>query len=87
MIRTTEAVISEMVEAYGNRHGQWIGLGEIATTAGLTAEDVRYAVEILINEDETFRAEPAAMAAQATDADRAVAPVIGGEARHMIRWA
>lgn len=73
-------------QAYGDRNGQWVKVSEIAAATGLSRTEISTGVLHLMDTDESFRAEPAAVAGQITSADREVAPVIGGEARHMIRW-
>ncbi|MFI7547224.1 hypothetical protein [Actinoplanes sp. NPDC049599] len=85
-MRSTEAVITEIVEAYNCRWGQWVRVAEIAAKVGLTREELAAALETLMDEDETFRAEPEPFGHRVTAEDRAVAPVIGGEARHLICW-
>jgi hypothetical protein len=85
MTKTTGAIITEIVEAYAGRNGQWVRIAEIAERSGLTAEELQIGIEDLM-QDEDFRAEPEPFAFRITDADRAVAPVIGGEARHLISW-
>lgn len=85
MTKTTGAIITGIVEAYAGRTGQWVGVGEIAQRAGLTAEDLEIGIGDLL-QDEDFRAEPEPFAFRITEQDAAVAPVIGGEARHKICW-
>lgn len=85
MTKTTEALITDIIEAYNQRNGQWVRIAEIAKLTGLTREELTQAITELMNDDD-FRAEPDPLSRQITAADRAVAPVIGGEPRHLIRW-
>lgn len=82
-MRSTGAVITEILETYGSRFGQMVKVSEIAEAAGLTPAEVADAVEELLLSDD-FRAEPEAMTFKVTEADRRYAPVIGGEPRHLI---
>lgn len=82
---TTEAAITEIFETIGNRPGEWIRLSEVAAVTGLTREDFGPAIEELLTDD-SFRAEPEPFSFRITEADQAAAPIIGGEARHLIRW-
>ena len=85
MTKTTEAIITEIVEAYNGRNGQWVRVTEIAAKTGLTRAELAAGLTDLLNDDD-FRAEPEPFAWRITAADLAVAPIIGGEARHMIWW-
>jgi hypothetical protein len=85
-MKTTGAVITEILEAYGNRFGQWVRISEIAQTAGLTRDEILPAILELM-EDEDFRAEPEPFGHRITAVEREYAPVIGGEARHLIMWS
>jgi hypothetical protein len=80
-MKTTGAVITEIVEAYNGRTG-WMRISEIK---GLTRDEITGAITELMD-DPDFRAEPEPFAWRITDADRQVAPIIGGEARHQICW-
>ena len=82
---TTAAAITAIVEAYGNRHGQYVRIAEIAATTGLTREQLGDAITDLLD-DEDFTAEPEPFGFRITPADRAAGPIIGGEARHLIKW-
>jgi phage portal protein BeeE len=84
-VKSTDAVVTDIVEGYGNRYGQWVRVSEIAEKAGLTKEDLKPALEELMD-DPDFRAEPEPSRHRITAEDRKYAPVIGGEARHLIRW-
>lgn len=84
-MRSTGAIITDIVEAYGNRQGQWVSLTEIADAKGLTKAELTEAITELLDDDD-FRAEPEVHGSRTTDRDRAVAPIIGGEALHKICW-
>lgn len=82
---TSGAAITEILEAYGNRYGTWVSITEIADTAGITKEDLAEAITELLECDD-FHAEPHPFSFRITDRDREICPVIGGEARHLIRF-
>lgn len=84
-MKSTDAVITEILEGYGSRFGQWVRVAEIAKAAGITREELAPAIVELLDSDD-FQAEPEASNHRVTDEDREYAPVIGGEARHLIRW-
>lgn len=84
-MRSTEAVIGEIIEAYQAIGGEYVRIEEIAKRAGLSREEIAEAIEELI-EDEDFRAEPQPFGHRITDWERENAPVIGDEARHLICW-
>jgi hypothetical protein len=84
-MRSTGAVITEIIEAYSEHWGRWARIEEIATPAGLTQAELEAAITELLN-DNAFRAEPQPFNRRITEWDRANAPIIGGEARHIIRW-
>jgi hypothetical protein len=85
MMKTTGAAITEIIEAYGNRNGQWVRISEIAQATGLTQEEMTEALTELM-EDDDFRAEPEAHGHRITAWERANAPKIGGEDRHLMIW-
>jgi hypothetical protein len=84
-MRSTGATITEIIEAYGNRFGQYVRIAEIAATTGLTAQELAEAINELLECDD-FEAEPDPFGHRHTDEDRAYGPVIGGERRHLIRF-
>jgi len=84
MTETAEA-ITRIIEAYGERTGQWVRLAEIAKLTGLSREELAMAMLELIG-DEDFRIEPEPLWHRVTKADRAVQVKIGGEYRHLIMW-
>lgn len=82
---STAAAITTIFEAIGNRPGQWIRVTELAEATGLTRDEMKEAF-IQLMDGEGFWAEPEPMGFRITPADRAVAPVIGEEARHLIKF-
>jgi hypothetical protein len=84
-MRSTGAAITEIIEAYGNRTGQWVSITEIADKTGLTRQELTEAITELLDSDD-FWAEPEMHRHRITDRDREIAPRIGGEPRHLIRW-
>jgi hypothetical protein len=84
-MRSTGAVITEIVEGYAARGNGWVSLTEIADGRGLTREELTEAITELLEDDE-FRAEPQPFGHRITARDKDLAPIIGGEARHLIRW-
>lgn len=91
-MRSTGAIITEIIEAYGNRFGQWVSINEIADKTGLTEAELAEGITELMEDQEHFWAEPEVHGhrtisrAQYDAGVRPVAPVIGGEARHKICW-
>lgn len=85
MMKTTGAAITEIIEAYGSRNGQWVRISEIAQATGLTRQEMTEAIAELMECDD-FRAEPEVHGHRITDWERANAPKIGGEARHLMIW-
>jgi hypothetical protein len=63
----------------------WVRVGEIQELTCWTAEELAGAVTEALK-DEGFRAEPEPHRHRLTEADRAYAPVIGGEPRHLLSW-
>jgi hypothetical protein len=82
---TTGAAITEIVEAYNGRLGQWVSITEIADKTGLTKAQLTEALTELLD-DGDFWAEPEVHRHRISDRDREIAPIIGGEARHKICW-
>jgi hypothetical protein len=78
-----EDIITAMGQAYVAARSEWVRLEDIAQATGLTAEELAAGVREMMKEDH-FRAEPQPFGWRITDWDRANAPVIGGEARHLI---
>lgn len=85
MIATAEQNIEKIAIAYTNAGTEWVRIEDIATATGLTAQELTEAIKDLMSED-GFRAEPQPSGRRITAWDRENAPVIGGEARHLISW-
>lgn len=77
--------VTQIIEAIGNRRGEWIKISDIVDQAGLTKEEIAEAITELM-EFEDFRAEPEPMNFRVTDREREMCPVIGGEQRHKVIW-
>jgi hypothetical protein len=84
-MKSTGAVITEIVEEYHTSPRNWVRISDIAQARNLSPAEIRDAITELM-EGEDFRAEPEPFGHRVTGADRTYAPVIGGEARHLIRW-
>lgn len=82
---TTEQMIEAIAVAYTNENTEWVRIEDIAYATGLNAGQIEVAIRELIKEDD-FRAEPQPFGHRITEWDRANAPIIGGEARHLITW-
>lgn len=81
--RNIEDNISQLAINYTKAGEGWQRLEDIA--GDLSKEEIAEAVQELITADE-FRAEPQWLNSRISDWDRANAPMIGGEARHLIWW-
>jgi hypothetical protein len=75
----------KILEAVKAKPGTWIGVVELAGQTGLDRQELAEAFEALMD-DPKFQAEPNPFGWRITPADREMAPVIGDEARHLIRW-
>ena len=64
---------------------EWVRIEDIAKTTGMQPAELAEAIKGLMGA-EGFRAEPQPFGHRITDWDREHAPVIGGEARHLVRW-
>lgn len=82
--KTTEELIAIAYTNWTIETGeQWM---PIETLAGLVeGDDLNETIADLMTDD-GFRAEPQPFGHRITDWDRKNAPVIGGEARHLISW-
>jgi hypothetical protein len=80
-----EQIIEKMAVAHHIAGTRWVRIEEIAKAAGLSTEEIAAGVQELMTE-ESFRAEAQPFGNRITEWDRANAPVIGGEARHLISW-
>jgi hypothetical protein len=84
-MKSTGAVITEILETYGNRNGQHVRIAEIAQVTGLSAQELAPAITELLECDD-FTAEPEPFGIRITAEDRAYGPTIGGEQRHLVRF-
>jgi hypothetical protein len=84
--RTTGAVITEIIEAYHAAGAGWVRISRIAQERNLTPAEVKDAIIELMEDHDSFRAEPEPFVQLVTEADKTYGPVIGGEARHLIEW-
>jgi len=84
-MKTTGAIITEILETVGGRMNEWTRIADIAQSAGLTPEEINEGIMELLG-DEEFRAEPEPFGHRTTEADKIYGPVIGGEQRHLIKW-
>ena len=73
----------KVLEAVKAKQGEWINVGDLA--GQVEPQELAEAVRELLA-DSRFQAEPNPFGWRVTEADQEMAPVIGGEARHMIRW-
>lgn len=83
---TTDAAITEILEACAASAGRWIRISEVADRAGIAKNTLAEAITEMMEWDD-FRAEPQPFGFRVTNRDREVCPVIGGEARHLIKMA
>jgi hypothetical protein len=79
--KSTDSAVAIILEALAGQAG-WVRVGDIA---GLSAEEMEAGVLELLECDD-FRAEPEPVRARITSADRALAPTVGGEPRHLLRF-
>lgn len=84
-MRTVGAVITEIVEEYYGRGAGWVRVADIAKSRDLTPAEMQEAIEELMTDD-SFRAEEEPFGFRITEDDKRFAPIIGGDARHLIRW-
>lgn len=63
---------------------EWMSIQLLATL--VDRPDLNEAIKALMTDDD-FRAEPHPFNFRITDWERRNAPVIGGEARHLIKWS
>ena len=82
---STGAAITEIIEAYQALGRGWVRIADIAKQTDLGRDEIAEAITELMNDD-NFCAEPEPFGHRLTEWDRWFAPVIGGEARHLIRW-
>lgn len=82
---TMGEAICRTVESYHALGGRWVPIAAVALRAGIEPELMR-AVVLELFEGDDFQAEPQPFGHRISEADRAYAVEIGGEARHLIRW-
>lgn len=81
---TTE--IREAYEIIREHNGsEWVRIAAIHEMTGLSAGELAEEITRLMDEP-GFRAEPEPFGFRITEDDRRYAPIIGGEARHLISW-
>lgn len=85
MTQTTEAAIAIIFEAIGNRPNEWIRIAEVARITGLSQDELSRAIREL-HDGEGFWADPEPFVFRISQEDKASEVLIGGEARHLIRW-
>lgn len=83
---TDDEIADKMRQAYGDEPGQWMSLKDIANKTGLTPEDIARGTSHLMHSDDGFAAEPEPFGHRIQAEDKAVAPIIGGEPRHKVRF-
>ena len=81
----TDQDIEKIAEAYTAAGATWVKIEDIAKATGMSGEQIGTAIRALMADD-GFRAEPQPFNHRITEWDKANAPVIGGEARHLISW-
>jgi hypothetical protein len=74
--------IATLADLDGN---PWVRVGEVQELTGMTAAELAGAVTEALKDD-GFRAEPEPHRHRLTEADRAYAPTVGGEPRHLLSW-
>jgi hypothetical protein len=84
-MKTTGHITTEIIEATANTTG-WTRIADIAKTTGLTPAQIAEGIADLMDA-EGFEVEPEPFNHRITADDRHYGPVIGGEQRHLIRWA
>lgn len=78
--------VTRIIEAIAGRT-KWSRIAEVAVTIGATPAEIKEAVATLLADCDDFRAEPEPFGFRITEADKAYAPVLGGEARHLIMFS
>lgn len=86
MMRTTGAVITEIVEAWAGLGTGWVRLEEIAKRAGLSDQELQEAIGELIENDSECQITEQPFRHRLTAWDRDSAPIVGGDRMHLIRW-
>lgn len=78
--------LKEAIETLRENEGtEWIRIGAVQELTGWTADELAGAVRGALT-NPAFQAEPEPFRYRLTEADRKYAPVIGGEACHLLSW-
>lgn len=82
--KTTEELIAIAYTNWTIETGSiWMPIEMLAGLVG--RDDLNETIEDLMTDD-SFRAEPQPLDGRVTNWDRENAPILGGEARHLIAW-
>lgn len=65
---------------------EWMSMSQAAGWAGLSKDELHTGIRHLARTDPACLIEPEADQRSLTSEDRDMAPTIGGEAKHLIRW-
>lgn len=77
---------TEIIEFLATTGGRWVRIGEVSSATGITdPEDFRTAIADLFQSG-LISAEPDPFPWRVTPAEKALAPTIGDEPRHIISW-
>jgi hypothetical protein len=82
---TDQEIADRIRKAYGEQPDKWMAMKDLAAKTGLTPEEIARGTKELLKDD-NFRAEPEPFGHRVQADDRAVSPVIGGEARHKLAF-
>lgn len=83
---STIEIIAVTYQNWATETGKkWMRIEELVELTGRTTGEINEGIYELMTWDD-FRAEPQPFGHRITDWDRENAPVIGGEARHLICW-
>jgi hypothetical protein len=83
---TDQEAADKIRQAYGEQPDKWMTMKDLAAKTGLTPEEIKRGTRHLLRNDENFRADQEPFGHRVQDDDRAVSPVIGGEALHKFTW-
>lgn len=86
MIATEELIAVTYTNWVIETGEQWMRIETLANLIDRDRDDLNEAIKSLMTA-EGFRAEPEALESRITGWDRTNAPIIGGEARHLIKWS
>lgn len=81
-VEQLKEAIETLAELDGNK---WVRISEVQELTQMTAAELAGVITEALK-DEGFRAEPEPHRHRITEADRAYAPTIGGEPRHLLSW-